>query len=250
MTLTPHLRTVSVMITPLRATSILLLSTLPLVVLSAPASAAATERSITISSTGVATVRPDAVRASFTISSLSSTSSEARQVVASTATLVRASLSTAKIPAADLATTSVTIQPEYAYLADSAPSITGYRASQSWTLTLRNPSVAGSVLDAVSAAGGDLLSLNYTRPVLLDTEKAYASARANAVKKAKAKAASYAKLMGVKLGQVLTISEEPVYEPVEYPLLASKDSTTQESTQIDQGTQDVRVTIRVVWALR
>ena len=234
----------------LRAVSLIAVSTIALAVVAGPATAAPTERKISVSATGVASARPDAVRASFTLSSIASTGSEARQAVAAAAVLMRAALTAAKVPTADLATTSVTLYPEYAYSPDKAPMIVGYRASQSWNLTLRNPDKAGSILDAVSAAGGDLLSLNYAHPVLLDTEKAYDAARANAVKKAKAKAASYAKLMGVKLGQVLTISESSMNGPIEFPYLTAKDATGPAETQIDQGTQDLSVSIQVVWALR
>ena len=69
-----------------------------------------------------------------------------------------------------------------------------------------------------------------------------------AVNNAKSKAASYAKLLGVKLGKVTYIVENSA--PASYPvqtMLGKADAAT--STVVDLGQQDVTVSVTVRWAL-
>jgi uncharacterized protein YggE len=99
------------------------------------------------------------------------------------------------------------------------------------------------------AAGGDNLQINGVTPFVLDSTKAAESARAVAVKNAKAKAASYAKLLGVKLGKVTYIVEN--YAPASYPVqIALGKAEDAMSTVVDLGQQDVTVSVTVRWALK
>jgi uncharacterized protein YggE len=98
------------------------------------------------------------------------------------------------------------------------------------------------------AAGGDNLQINGVTPFVLDSTKAAESARAVAVKNAKAKAASYAKLLGVKLGKVTYIVEN--YAPASYPVQSMLGKAEDAmSTVVDLGQQDVTVSVTVRWAL-
>ena len=90
--------------------------------------------------------------------------------------------------------------------------------------------------------------VNSVTPFVLDASKAVASARAVAVKNAKAKAASYASLLGVKLGRVnyLVENSSPVISTPSYAT-AAKDTAA--SIEIDLGQQDVTVSVTVQWGL-
>ena len=90
------------------------------------------------------------------------------------------------------------------------------------------------------------MQVNGVSPFVLDSSKASLSARTVAVKNARAKALSYAKLLGVKLGRVITLTESS--GPSAYPIMAmAKDSVG--NTVIDLGQQDVTVAISVKWAI-
>ena len=167
-----------------------------------PAAEAAATRYITVSAQGAVKVVPDAVRINATATAVAATSKEALAATAKTSTAVRAALKTAKIDTKDIATASVSVYPEYKYTNDGGSTLTGYRASQSFTITVRAADTAGSLVDALVAAGGDNLQINGATPFVLDSTKSLEAARAAAVKSAKAKATSYAKLMEVKLGKV------------------------------------------------
>jgi len=212
-----------------------------------PSEAASPNRYITISADGTVKVTPDAVRVNAAVSTVSATSKEAAAAVATSAATVRAAFLANGVAAKDIATQSVTIYPEYNYTQDKGQVLVGYRATQSFVVIIRNAGTAGVVVDAIVTAGGDNLQLNGVTPFVLDPGKAIVSARTAAVKNAKAKASSYALLLGIKLGKVNYLVENS--SPVPYPpiMAATKDSTG--GTQIDLGLQDVTVSITVQWAL-
>ncbi len=217
--------------------------------LSMPASAAtAATRYITVNSEGSVKVAPDAVRLNATVSVVSGSNKSALAEAATAASAVRAALKTALVDSKDIASQSVTVYPEYNYTQDKGQSLVGYRAAQSFVITIRNAKSAGAIVDAVVAAGGDSLQVNGVTPFIVDTTKATLSARTDAVKKAKAKAASYASLLGVKLGKVIYLTENS--SPTNYvPMLAMAKSADTGATEIDLGQQDVSVGISVQWAL-
>lgn len=214
----------------------------------APASYAATpNRYITVSADGTVKVAPDAVRINASVSVVGATSKEALASTATSASAVRAAFLANGVAARDIATQSVSVYPEYNYTQDKGQVLTGYRASQSFVVVIRNAGNAGTVVDAIVAAGGDNLQLSGVTPYILDSSKATIGARTAAVKNAKVKASSYASLLGIKLGKVnylIENSSPSIYPPI---MAAAKDSSG--ATQIDLGLQDVTVSITIQWAL-
>jgi uncharacterized protein YggE len=204
-------------------------------------------RYISLSSTGTVKVTPDGVRMSATVSVLSPSSKEALSATATAASAVRAALLSNGIVAKYLKTTSITVNPEYNYSQTGGQTLTGYRASQSFDITIVNAKSAGAVVDAAVAAGGDSLVLNGVQPFVLDNAKAVEAARTLAVKLARAHAASYAKLLGVKLGKVIYLEEvgAPVINPPIYGFGAKSDASV--PTQVDLGQQEVSVSINIRW---
>jgi uncharacterized protein YggE len=234
------------MTTRKRISVIALLMTVAAGVLSPAADAAAT-RYITVSAQGVVKVVPDAVRINATATSVAATSKEALAATAKTATAVRAALKAAKIDTKDIATQSVSVYPEYKYTNDGGSTLAGYRGSQSFTITVRAADTAGALVDSLVAAGGDNLQINGATPFVLDSTKSLEAARAAAVKSAKAKASSYAKLIGVKLGKVNYLVENSA--PTNYTPVMAVAKAESDSTVIDLGQQDVTIAVTVQWAL-
>ena len=214
--------------------------------LSAPANAADT-RYITISATGSTSVVPDAVRITATVSVIGKTSKEALATAGTSASAVRKALTDNKISTKDVATQSISVYPEYTYPANATPVLSGYRASQGFDITVRAASTAGAVVAAIVSAGGDNLQVNGASPFVLDNDKATETARASAVKNAKAKAASYAKLLGVKLGKVIYLDETST--PTPYPVFGVSAKAEDAATQIDLGEQKVTVSVTVRWSI-
>jgi uncharacterized protein YggE len=212
-----------------------------------PSANAAATRYITVSAQGVVKVVPDAVRINATATSVAASSKEALAGTAKTSTAVRAALKAAKIDSKDIATQSVSVYPEYKYTNDGGSTLTGYRASQSFTITVRAADTAGAIVDSLVAAGGDNLQINGATPFVLDSTKSLEAARAAAVKSAKAKASSYAKLMGVKLGKVNYLIENS--SPTNYTPVMGVAKAENDATVIDLGQQDVTIAVTVQWSL-
>jgi uncharacterized protein YggE len=216
---------------------------------SLPAEAAtAATRYVTVNSDGSVKVTPDAVRLNANVSVVAGSNKEALAKTSTSAAAVRAALTAAGIAKADIATQSISVYPEYNYTQDKGSVLIGYRGSQGFVVTIKNAENAGAVVDAVVAAGGDNLQIQGVTPFVLDSSKATESARANAVKNAKAKAASYAKLLDTKLGRVNYLVENS--SPVNYPpVMAMAKAADSEATVVDLGQQDVTVSITIQWAL-
>ena len=220
------------------------------VALASGAKPATSGRYITVSADGTVKVRPDAVRLNATVSVLLGTSKGALAATSASSTAVRAALVANGVSAKDIATQNLTIYPEYSYTKNNSSVISGYRGSQSFDVVIHNAKNAGVVVDAVVAAGGNRLQVNSVTPFVFDFTNATSSARTDAVIKAKAKASSYASLLGVKLGKVNYLIENT--SPTLYPLPMSDAITPSaaSSTKIDLGQQGVTVSITIQWALR
>ena len=232
----------------LRVLSVGLVSTAIAVSGSALTSAQAEVRQITVSAEGKVNVTPDAVRIYATVSLVASTSKGALESANPVSAKVRTALLNNGIQRRDLRTQSLTVYPEYNYSQDRGSTLIGYRASQAFDILVKNATNAGAVVDAIVAVGGDDLQVNSVSPFVLDATSATASARENAVKNARTKAKSYASLLEVRLGRVISLVEgtSPSFGG---PIFAMEKNDSG-ATVIDLGQQEVTVTVTVKWSIR
>lgn len=213
------------------------------------ANAAGATRYITVNAEGTVKVAPDAVRLNATVSVVAPTNKEALAKTSTGAAAVRKALIAAGISTKDIATQNITAFPEYRYDSAGGSTLIGYRGSQVFTVVIRAAAKAGSIVDDVVNAGGDAVQINAVSPFILDAAKATESARAVAVKNAKAKATSYAKLLGTKLGRVNYLVENGS-PSISLPVFAAAAKAESDAaTVVDLGQQDVTVSITVQWAL-
>ena len=210
-------------------------------------SQAAPVRYISVSSVGTVKVTLDAVRLNASVSNISKVSKDALAAANVAASKFRAAILANGIDKKYLASTTLTVYPEYNYTQEAGNVLIGYRASQSFEVVIRNAAKAGEIIDAVVASAGDLLAINGVTPFVYDNTKATEAARNSAVKNAKAKAASYAKLLGVKIGKIIYLQESSA--PSSYPIMMVQAKASDESTSIDLGQQDVTVSIATRWSI-
>ena len=212
------------------------------------AQAAAPDRYISVSASGTVKVKPDAVRLNLTVSNVSATSATALSTANTASTKVRAALTANGITTQYIKSAKLSTFPEYNYTAAGGSVLIGYRASQSFEVIVRNAANAGTVVDAVIAAGGDALVVDGVTPYVYDDTAATQSARVAAVSKAKTKAASYAKLLGVKLGSVIFLEESSSGSNYPY-MMAMAKSADSSATVVDLGQQDVTVSVSTKWTI-
>ena len=205
---------------------------------------------ITVVAEGSVKVTPDAVRLNATISVVAGTSKEALAAASTSASAVRAALVANGVASKDIATQNVTVYPEYSYSQNKRPVIIGYRGSQSFEVVIHDAKNAGLVVDAVVTAGGNNLRVDGVTPFVFDSASAKSSARTDAVRKAKAKASSYASLLDVKLGKVNYLIENSLPTNYPQPMPGAMAASEVRYTKVDLGQQDVTLSITIQWALR
>ena len=212
---------------------------------------AVTENGVTLDATGSVKVVPDGVQFNFSVFAVEATSKSASERANVLANQAREALDASKIDKEDISTQNVSVYPEYSYSPEGKQTLIGFRASQSFAVTLRDTEEAGSVVDAVLLLVGTDLTIDTLAPILLDTSDALEQARENAIKLAKKKAEDYADLLDVELGDVISVREFSGSSSIPQPWLrdmATADSLESTKTVVDLGTQEVTVTVEVRWA--
>ena len=228
-----------------------LISVAALVALAAPVIAqgavAAPVRYISVSAVGTVKVVPDSVRLNASVSAIAKVSKDALATANIAADKFRASILANGIEKKFLSSTTLTIYPEYSYTQEGGNVLVGYRASQSFEVIIRNATKAGEIVDGVVESAGDALYINGVTPFVFNNKKAVEAAQIAAVKSAKAKAKTYAKLLGVGIGKIIWLQESSA--PSSYPISMVQAKSDAGATQIDLGEQDVSVSVATRWAI-
>ena len=207
------------------------------------------ETGVTVEATGSVKVVPDGVQFNFSVFAVEATSRSASQRANVLADQAREALDNAGIDKKDIATQNISVYPEYSYTQDGKQTLIGFRAAQSFVVTLRDTQKAGSAVDEVVLMVGTDLTIDTLTPILLDTKDAVEQARENAIKLAKQKAKDYANLLGVELGPVISVREFATSNVVPQPWLRADASMGEAAkTVVDLGTQEVSVTVEARWA--
>lgn len=207
-------------------------------------------RNVNVTGTGTTTVVPDTVRLNANVTTIASSSAAALASTSKSAQIFRQTLTSAGILAKYIQTQSLSVNPNYTYGPNGTSKISGYQASQQFTVVIRNAANAGAIVSATQNAVGNPLQIGSVSPYIFDESSAEASARAQAISLAKAKALSYATLAGAKLGKILTI-DETIQNSMPQPVMfaANKTAAAPSTAQIDLGQQDVTVTVTTEWSI-
>jgi len=118
---------------------------------------------------------------------------------------VVAAIKAAGIADKDVQTSGINLNPQYQYKEGAPPKITGYQASNTVSLKVRDITRLGKVLDALAAQGAN--QINGPSFEIDNPEPVYDEARVAALKKAQARAETYAQQLGLKVRRIVSISE-------------------------------------------
>ena len=131
--------------------------------------------------------------------------------------------------------------------------IIGYEVSNQLTVKLRDLDEAGSVIDEVTAAGGDLIRFNGINFTIDDTDALQDQARSAAISDMMDKANQVANLTGVELGKLIHISETGGQPRVAFESLERLSFATAAKsapTPIMGGELEVTVTVQALYAIK
>ena len=208
-----------------------------------------TSTGIAVSGTGKIAGTPDTLTISFGVTVLADSVVTAVSRAAESADAVIASLTAAGVADEDIQTANYSIFPQYDYRNDTQTLI-GYQVNNTVTAKVRDLDAAGNIIDDVAAAGGDTVTVSGVSFSIEDNEQLVEAARAAAWDDARTKAEQLAGLAGVTLGSptsiVETFSSPPV--PITFDE-ATLSAAAQTVTPIVPGTQQVAVTLSVVYSL-
>lgn len=203
---------------------------------------------VTVTGTGEVRGAPDTLTATVGVSTQAGDVSTAIAQAGSRVQAVTDAVVRAGVARSDVQTEQVSLQPQYAgSLPGAGPSITGYEATNTVQITVRDLAKASSVLGAAVDAGGNDARLSGVAFRIDDDSRLLGDARSRAFEDAKTRADQYAKLAGTSLSRVLSVQENVTGQ--DQPL--SADRTAQASTvPIEPGQQTVTVSVTVKWGLR
>ena len=200
-----------------------------------------------ISATGTSTRTPDLMVIGAGVVTQANKAGEAMRTNAAAMTATVAALKRAGIADRDIQTQSINLQPQYRYGDNVPPVLTGYQASNRVSVRLRDLKNAGSVLDALIAAGANQIdgpTLSVDHP-----EAALDEARVKALATARTRAELYAKAAGMTVRRIVRISESDGSPPVVRPMMMMARGKAADSTPVEAGEQELTVTLSVVFEL-
>jgi uncharacterized protein YggE len=161
---------------------------------------------------------------------------------------VMAAIRAAGIAERDIQTSGVNLNPQYKYVENQAPAITGYQASNTVNLKVRDIAKLGKVLDALVASGAN--QVNGPSFEIDQPEAVYDEARRAALEKAQARASMYAKALGLRVRRIVSISEGGGFQPpMPMPMMAMARGKAEADTAVSPGETTLTANLDVVFEL-
>jgi len=161
---------------------------------------------------------------------------------------VMAAIKAAGIADRDIRTSGISLNPQYKYVENQSPTITGYKANNTVDLKIRDVSRLGKVLDALVASGAN--QVNGPSFEIDQPEPVYDQARRDALEKAQARAQMYAKTLGLRVRRIVSIDEGGGYRPpMPMPMMAMARAKAESDTTVAPGETVLSADLNVVFEL-
>lgn len=202
---------------------------------------------LSVSAQAQATRVPDIATLSAGVVTQAADAEAAMQANATQMAKVMTAVRAAGIAERDVQTSGVSVHPQYRYAENVPPTITGYQASNTVNLKVRDIGELGAVLDALVASGAN--QVNGPGFDIDDKEGAYDEARRAALEKAQARAAMYAGTLGLRVRRIVSISEGGGFSPPVPMMAMARMEKAQADTQIAPGESTLSVNLDVVFEL-
>jgi uncharacterized protein YggE len=206
-------------------------------------------RTLTMQGSGEVMATPDMASISLGVMSFAAKAREALDANTAAMTKIFAGLKAAGIEEKDLQTSGFSINPRMSYDPNNAqpPKLEGYEVSNQLTIIIRKLDTLGTVIDAAVSDGSN--NVNGITFGLSDTQAATDEARRKAYADAEYKARLYAEAAGLKLAEVMSLSETSGYEP--RPMRLQMDAMVAKSAPVPvaPGEQALTASVNVTWRL-
>lgn len=204
----------------------------------------------TVTGEGTVSVQPDIAYINVGINKTATTVKQAQSQTNEIINRVIAGLKTLGIDAKNIKTVSYYINPNYDWN-NGTQKITGYSASTQLKVKITDIDKVNDVIDAATSSGANQVdNINFD---VEDRESSQETARKQAVDEANRKAEAAAKAAGFKLGKIVSYSEssnDNVIVPIMYnKSLAVADQASGNSTNVQSGSQDIRIIVNLSYQI-
>jgi uncharacterized protein YggE len=207
-----------------------------------PEAAQSATRTISVTGQGSVSVRPDTSEVQVGVRVSGDSAQDVLDEANDRATEVIDALEAQDISSDDIRTTGLSVFPTYG---PEGSEVTGYEASNSVTVTIRDIDRAGEVIDAAASAAGDAVTIDGISFSVADPEPALADARDAAVERAAVRAEELASAAGLAVGEVISISDAGSSTPG--PVFAG--DVAEAAVPIEPGSQQLTAQVTVVYEL-
>jgi uncharacterized protein YggE len=206
-----------------------------------------TPPTITVNGEATISVPPDLAQIDSGVTTEAKTAREASEANNKAMGIVLLALKNGGIAEMDFQTSRLSLSPQSAPGRNpNAPfQITGYRASNRVTVTIRDITKVADTIDVLVGAGANEISgISFS---VSKASKLLDDARSEAIADARRKAEIYAKAASISLGAPLSISEETTPGPVPYRKMVAGMAA---SAPVAQGEETLRVTVSVSYEIK
>lgn len=163
-----------------------------------------------------------------------------------------AALKAAGVAEKDMQTSGITLNPQYVYEENKSPKITGYQASNSLSVLIRDLKKIGPVLDTLVSKGSN--QINGPNFSIENNDELLDKARREAVTKARKRAELYADAAGMKIKRIMQISESshmsapmPMMNFRKMEMMAADAGS---STPVAAGQVNMTANVNIVYELK
>lgn len=207
-----------------------------------PHAALAADKLVTVTGEATVSVAPDTAVIRIGVTSSAKTAREASDGNAKQMTGVLAAIKDAGIADRDVQTSRLSLQPQYDPNKSGTARLLGFQVTNQVTVKIRDIDKLPAILDrAIGAGANEMSGIEF---VVSEQSKLLDQARDEAVADAHRKAELYAHAAGVKVGRVVTITEEGSSPPPR-PMQALRAG----SVPVAPGEQMLRAVVTVSYEL-
>jgi uncharacterized protein len=211
-----------------------------------PAVAQQTERPrIVVAGEASVSVEPDMAQIRAGVTSDAKTAREAAEVNAKAMTAVMNAVRGLGIPATDVQTSRYSIQPIYESAPQARNRLTGFQATNSVLIKVRQIDKIDDLVDNLVSAGAN--TMGNIEFIVSEPSRHLDDARRQAIDDARRKAQLYAEAAGIKVGPAIEIVEQSTTMPPQPMMMARGAPTAQ--TPIAPGERTLRLTVSISYEI-
>ena len=199
---------------------------------------------VMVAGDSIVQAQPDTATITISVVTQGKRAIDAQQENATKSDAVVKALKAAAGPGAEVKTSGYNLQPQRVYRENQPPTITGYEARNSVTVTMGDLTKVGAVIDATALAGSnDIQGISFS---LRRDRPARDEALIQATREAMGKAQVIAQALGGRVVRIAEVQEEGLMRPI--PVYEAKMDLARASAQtpIEVGTLDITSRVQLV----